>query len=137
MEQWTRWTSKPPGQRTRGPPGQQTSGPGGPANHWVSARACAAEVERTEAGFSPDKKDRKTQESLRNRLYEVKVSEMGEEQEKEAETCTAIATAGSRRDAAAQVLHHRIRSFGHDRCSRSAERIPFQTETPAGQDHST
>lgn len=40
-------------------------------------------------------------------------------------------------DAAAQVLHHSIRSFGHDSSSGGAERIPFQTETPTGQNSST
>lgn len=40
------------------------------------------------------------------------------------------------RDAAAQVLQNRLGSFGHDRCPRSTERIPFQTETPVGQEDS-
>lgn len=43
----------------------------------------------------------------------------------------------SGRDAAAQVLHHGIGSFGHDSSSGGAERIPFQTETPMGQNNST
>lgn len=56
------------------------------------------------------------------------------EPEGEAGICAATAAAASCRDAAAQVLHHRIRPFGHDSCSRSAERVPLQTETPVGQD---
>lgn len=44
--------------------------------------------------------------------------------------------AASGRDAAAQVLQNRLGSFGNNRCPRSTERIPFQTETPVGQEDS-
>ncbi len=37
------------------------------------------------------------------------------------------------RYAAAKVLQHCIRSFGHDGCSGCAERISLHTETPEGQ----
>lgn len=41
--------------------------------------------------------------------------------------------AASCRDAAAQVLHHRLGSSGHHRCPRNAERVPFQAEAPEGR----